>query len=104
MVQSLVEYVNDEDPILRGKAVSYLAAVIRVLSPKYLSRQQIQVLTTFFCDRIEDGGAVAGLDTLQGLDRFNKELAVELAQAYVFPAWFFVAAEHAQLKGLLLIQ
>ncbi|KAJ5625524.1 hypothetical protein N7510_001833 [Penicillium lagena] len=81
VVQSLVEYVNDEDPILRGKAVSYLAAVIRVLSPKYLTRQQIQVLTTFFCDRIEDGGAVAGLDTLQGLDRFNKELAVEDLQS-----------------------
>lgn len=104
MVQSLVEYVNDDDPILRGKAVSYLASVIRVLSPKYLSRQQIQVLTTFFCDRIEDGGAVAGLDTLQGLDRFNKELAVEVAQAYVFSACFFVAVEHAQSKGLLLIE
>ncbi|KAJ5124909.1 uncharacterized protein N7515_008734 [Penicillium bovifimosum] len=80
-VQSLGEYINDEDPILRGKAVSYLTAVIQALSPKYLTRQQIQVLTTFFCDRIEDGGAVAGLRTLQGLDRFNKFLATEVAQA-----------------------
>lgn len=82
-VQSLGEYINDEDPILRGKAVSYLTAVIQALSPKYLSRQQIQVLTTFFCDRIEDGGAVAGLETLQGLDRFNRLLASQVAQAYV---------------------
>ncbi|KAF4228180.1 hypothetical protein CNMCM6805_002298 [Aspergillus fumigatiaffinis] len=81
VVQSLGEYINDEDPILRGKAVSYLTAVIRALPPKYLSRQQIQVLTTFFCDRIEDGGAVAGLDTLQKLDRFNDALAEEVAQA-----------------------
>ncbi|RHZ57804.1 MET18/MMS19 family protein [Aspergillus thermomutatus] len=81
VVQSLGEYINDEDPILRGKAVSYLTAVIRALPPKYLSRQQIQVLTTFFCDRIEDGGAVAGLDTLQKLDRFNHALAEEVAQA-----------------------
>ncbi|KAJ5781146.1 hypothetical protein N7457_006306 [Penicillium paradoxum] len=80
-VQSLGEYINDEDPILRGKAVSYLTAVIQALSPKYLSRQQIQVLTSFFCDRIEDGGAVAGLQVLQGLDRFNKFLATEVAQA-----------------------
>ncbi|KAJ5566520.1 hypothetical protein N7535_008158 [Penicillium sp. DV-2018c] len=80
-VQSLGEYINDEDPILRGKAVSYLTAVIQALSPKYLTRQQIQVLTTFFCDRIEDGGAVAGLRTLQSLDRFNKFLATEVAQA-----------------------
>ncbi|KAF5866009.1 hypothetical protein ETB97_001085 [Aspergillus alliaceus] len=81
VVQSLGEYINDEDPILRGKAVSYLTAVIKALPPKFLSRQQIQVLTTFFCDRIQDGGAVAGLDTLQKLDRFNKALAEEVAQA-----------------------
>lgn len=83
LVQQLGEYINDEDPILRGKAVSFLTSVIKALSPKYLSRQQIQVLTTFFCDRIEDGGAIAGLDTLQRLDRFTKELATETAQAYV---------------------
>jgi DNA repair/transcription protein MET18/MMS19 len=81
VVQSLGEYINDEDPILRGKAVSYLTAVIKALPPKFLSRQQIQVLTAFFCDRIQDGGAVAGLDTLQKLDRFNKQLAEEVAQA-----------------------
>ncbi|PYH72252.1 MET18/MMS19 family protein [Aspergillus vadensis CBS 113365] len=81
VVQSLGEYINDEDPILRGKAVSYLTAVIRALPPKFLSRQQIQVLTTFFCERIEDGGAVPGLETLQKLDRFNKALAEEVARA-----------------------
>lgn len=83
LVQQLGEYINDEDPILRGKAVSYLTSVIKALSPRFLSRQQIQVLTTFFCDRIEDGGAVAGLETLQALDRFTKEMAAETAQAYV---------------------
>lgn len=85
IVQQLGEYINDEDPILRGKAVSFLTSVIKALSPRFLSRQQIQVLTTFFCDRIEDGGAVAGLETLQALDRFTKEMAVETAQAYVPP-------------------
>jgi DNA repair/transcription protein MET18/MMS19 len=83
IVQQLGEYINDEDPILRGKAVSFLTSVIKSLPPRYLSRQQIQVLTTFFRDRIEDGGAVAGLDTLQRLDRFTKELAAETAQSYV---------------------
>ncbi|KAH8692191.1 putative DNA repair/transcription protein [Talaromyces proteolyticus] len=81
VVQSLGEYVNEEDAILRGKAVSYLAAVVKELSPKFLSRQQIQVLTTFFCDRIEDGGSVTGLDTLQKLDRFSKELTQDTARA-----------------------
>ncbi|KAL4902630.1 hypothetical protein BDW74DRAFT_180732 [Aspergillus multicolor] len=81
IVQSLGEYVNDEDPLLRGKAVSYLSAVIKALPPKFLTRQQVQVLTTFFCDRIEDAGAVAGLETLQKLDRFTKDMAEELAIA-----------------------
>lgn len=81
VVQSLGEYINDEDPILRGKAVSYLTAVIKALPTRFLSRQQIQVLTTFFCDRIEDGGAVAGLETLQKLERFHRELAEEVAGA-----------------------
>ncbi|CRG91648.1 MMS19 nucleotide excision repair protein homolog [Talaromyces islandicus] len=81
VVQSLGEYVNDDDAILRGKAVSYLAAVIKALPPKHLSRQQVQVLTTFFGDRIQDGGAVTGLDTLQKSERFGKELAQETARA-----------------------
>ncbi|KAJ5290987.1 hypothetical protein N7478_000238 [Penicillium angulare] len=81
IVQQLGEYINDEDPILRGKAISFLTAVIKALSPRFLTRQQIQVLTTFFSDRIEDGGAVAGLMNLQALDRFTKDLAVEIAQA-----------------------
>lgn len=83
IVQQLGEYINDEDPVIRGKAVSFLTAVIKALPPRFLSRQQIQVLTTFFGDRIEDGGAVTGLEHLQGLDRFSNELATETAQAYV---------------------
>lgn len=81
IVQSLGEYINDEDPLLRGKAVSYLTAVIKSLPAKFLTRQQVQVLTTFFCDRIEDGGAIAGLETLQKSDRFTKSMAAELAMA-----------------------
>ncbi|KAG5301025.1 DNA repair/transcription protein [Histoplasma ohiense] len=74
LVQSLGEYINDENPAIRGKVVSYLTAVIKALSPNFLSRQQIQALTDFYCDRIEDGGAIAGLDRLQGLDRFTEDM------------------------------
>lgn len=81
VVQSLGEYISDEDPILRGKAVSYLAAVIKSLSPKFLSRQQVEVLTTFFCDRIQDGGAITGLITLQKLDRFSRDMAQATSRA-----------------------
>ncbi|PGH26805.1 hypothetical protein AJ80_01571 [Polytolypa hystricis UAMH7299] len=75
VVQSLGEYITDEDATIRGKAVSYLTAVIKALPNRFLSRQQIYVLTSFYCDRIEDGGAIAGLDRLQSLERFNNEMA-----------------------------
>ncbi|QSS65751.1 DNA repair/transcription protein [Histoplasma capsulatum] len=82
LVQSLGEYINDENPAIRGKVVSYLTAVIKALSPNFLSRQQIQALTDFYCDRIEDGGAIAGLDRLQGLDRFTKDMTERVIRSY----------------------
>ena len=76
IVQSLGEYINDEDATIRSKAVHYLSIVIGDLSPTFLSRQQIQVLCQFLCDRIEDDGAVGGLGKLQNLRRFNEEMAI----------------------------
>lgn len=82
VVQSLGEYINDDDAKIRGSAVSYLTAVLSALNPKFLSRQQIQVLCQFYCDRIEDGpGALDGLIKLQGLDRFNNEMVQLIARA-----------------------
>ena len=75
-VQSLGEYINDEDATIRARVIDYLSQIIGQLSPTFLSRQQIQVLCTFLCDRIEDGGAIEGLRKLQVLERFNKDLAV----------------------------
>ena len=74
VVHSLGDYINDEDATIRARAVDYLSQVIGQLSPTFLSRQQVQVLCQFLCDRIEDGGAIGGLRNLQGLDRFNKDM------------------------------
>lgn len=81
LVQSLGEYINDEDEKIRARAVSYLVAVISFLPPKYLSRQQILVLCQFLCARIEDGGAIDGLSRLQGLDRFTADMAQTVVRA-----------------------
>ncbi|MCJ1386511.1 hypothetical protein MMC17_009637 [Xylographa soralifera] len=81
VVQSLGEYIIDEDAKIRSKVVTFLSQVIGALSPTFLSRQQIQVLCQFLCDRIEDGGAVAGLTKLQELERFNKDMAVLILRA-----------------------
>lgn len=75
IVQSLGQYINDEDSIIRSKAVTYLSQVIEKLPSAVLTRQQVQVLCQFLCDRIEDGGAIMGLRKLQSLGRFNREMA-----------------------------
>lgn len=75
VVESLGEFINNEDATIRSRAVTYLSQVIDALASSYLSRQQVLVLCEFLCDRIEDGGAVEGLRKLQGTTRFNKEMA-----------------------------
>lgn len=81
VVKALGEYITDEDEKIRSRAVNYLTAIIQTLPPTYLNRQQIQVLNTFLSSRIEDGGAIDGLSRLQGLSRYTKEMAQELAQS-----------------------
>ncbi|KAL9022625.1 MAG: hypothetical protein Q9185_000203 [Variospora sp. 1 TL-2023] len=76
VVESLGEYINDEDSSIRSKAVTYLSQVISALPDATLSRQQVQVLCQFLCDRIEDGGALGGLRKLQSLGRFTQEMAI----------------------------
>lgn len=75
IVQSLGEYINDEDATVRAKAVQYLSSVIGAVPSNFLTIQQVQVLCQFLCDRIEDGGAVGGLRKLSSLRRFNREMA-----------------------------
>lgn len=75
IVESLGEYINDEALAIRSKAVQFLSGVIGELPPPFLSRPQVNVLCQFYCDRIDGGGAVEGLKTLQGMTRFNQEMA-----------------------------
>lgn len=81
VVQSLGEYINDEEEKIRARAVSYLTAVISALAPTFLSRQQVQVLCEFLCARIEDGGAVEGLSKLQASSKFTKDMAQKVMKA-----------------------
>ncbi|KPI45325.1 DNA repair/transcription protein mms19 [Cyphellophora attinorum] len=83
VVQSLGEYINDEDAKIRTRAVSYLTAIISSLPRAFLSRQQIDVLCDFLCARIEDGGALEGLSKLQSLDRFNDTMAQTVVKAVI---------------------
>ncbi|KAI9782111.1 MAG: hypothetical protein M1839_005457 [Geoglossum umbratile] len=83
LVQSLGEYLTDDDTTVRAKAVAYLTAVLGALSPKSLTRQQITVIRQFLCDRIEDESGLKetaqGLVALQRMSRFSGDDAVQVA-------------------------
>lgn len=76
VVQSLGEYITNEDSTIRSKTIQYLSQIIGEVPQSILSRQQVQVLCQFMCDRIEDGGAIEGLCNLQGFGKFDKTMAV----------------------------
>ncbi|KAI9845458.1 MAG: hypothetical protein M1838_001720 [Thelocarpon superellum] len=85
VVQSLGDYLTDDDATIRAKAVAYFAAVLGALEPRFLTRQQIAVTVQFFCDRIHDASglreAAEGLAAVQRYDRFSGENAVQVATA-----------------------
>ncbi|KAI9781234.1 MAG: hypothetical protein M1835_004338 [Candelina submexicana] len=86
LVQSLGEYLTEDDITIRANAIAFLAATLAALPPKFLSRQQTQVLCTFFCDRLADEGgglksAARGLLELQRSGRFDQVAAVQTATA-----------------------
>ncbi|KAL9101550.1 MAG: hypothetical protein Q9163_003205 [Psora crenata] len=76
VVQSLGEYINQEDATKRAGAVQYLSHIMGCLPPNFLSRQQVRLLCQFLCDRIEDGGALQGLKNLETMGRYNQEMAI----------------------------
>ncbi|KAL8691527.1 MAG: hypothetical protein Q9218_003270 [Villophora microphyllina] len=96
VVESLGEYINDEDATIRSKAVTYLSHVIIALSESTLSRHQIQVLCQFLCDRVGDGGALLGLKRLQCLRRFNGEMATMTLRALLEQFQDLMIRPHSQ--------
>ncbi|KAL8663798.1 MAG: hypothetical protein Q9202_003612 [Teloschistes flavicans] len=101
VVQSLGEYINDEDAAIRSKAVTYLSHVIASLPETALSRHQIQVLCQFLCDRVGDGGAILGLMKLQCLRRFNGEMATMTLRALLEHFQDLMIRPHSQRLQIL---
>ncbi|KAL8712431.1 MAG: hypothetical protein Q9220_003279 [cf. Caloplaca sp. 1 TL-2023] len=101
IVQSLGDFINDEDPAIRSKAVTYLSHVIEALPDATLSRQHVQVLCQFLCDRIEDSGAMMGLTKLQSMGRFTKEMAITTLRALLEHFQDFMLRPHTQRLQIL---
>ncbi|PWW78340.1 ARM repeat-containing protein [Tuber magnatum] len=85
LVQSLGDYLTDDDKTTRAKAIGYLSSVLGYLDPKTLSRQQVAVIAQFLCDRLEDETGLKetsqGLFALQKSSRFGKEEAILVSSA-----------------------
>jgi len=60
--------------------------VLDSLPAKTLNRQEVGVMTTFYCDRMEDEVStkenLEGLTTLQGMPGFSDEEVANVCDAY----------------------
>ena len=87
VVQSLGEYLTDDDTTVRAGAIGYFAAVVGELGPKSLSRQHLPVITQFLCDRLEDETGLkevaSGLISLTAMHYFDSDQATKVATALI---------------------
>ncbi|KAF2147688.1 ARM repeat-containing protein [Myriangium duriaei CBS 260.36] len=74
LVESVGEYINNEDATLRSHSLAYLADVLDSLSLKVLSLQQRLLLTEFILSRIRDDneGVASCAKALMALERMGK--------------------------------
>ncbi|KAF7308252.1 ARM repeat-containing protein [Mycena chlorophos] len=65
VVKALGQYLTSEDDNLRTKGVEFLSTVIVKCPPNALNRQSVKVLSTFFCDKLDDTETI--VPALKGL-------------------------------------
>lgn len=80
-------------------ALGCLSGVIASFPPKTLNLQEVDVMTTFYCDRLEDETStkenIMGLTALQNMSGFGEEEVTRVCNAYHSPLislmWEFVS-------------
>ncbi|KAF7307504.1 ARM repeat-containing protein [Mycena indigotica] len=65
VVKALGQYLTSEDDTLRTKGVEFLSTVIVKCPPTALNPQSVKVLSTFFCDKLDDTETI--IPALKGL-------------------------------------
>jgi Dos2-interacting transcription regulator of RNA-Pol-II len=67
-------------------ALGCLSGVIASFSPRTLNIQEVDVMTAFYCDRLEDEVStkenIAGLSALQDMPGFGAEEVTKVCEAY----------------------
>jgi hypothetical protein len=67
-------------------ALGCLSGVIASCPPRTMNIQEVDVITTFYCDRLEDEVStkenIAGLAALQAMSGFGEEEVIKVCDAY----------------------
>ena len=75
-------------------AMGCLSGVLASLPPKTMNMQEVDVLTTFYCDRMEDEIAtteiIDGISTLQRMSGFSDEEVAKVCDAYLPPLLWLI--------------
>ncbi|KAH7335417.1 ARM repeat-containing protein [Rhizoctonia solani] len=96
IVKALGEYLTNEDGGIREKGIKLLSNTISQCQSERISKQSTRVLTTFYCEKIQDADTVIpaldGLLTLASLPTFGANEAKDTAQSIV---------KHISMKSLV---
>jgi hypothetical protein len=82
-------------------ALGCLSGVIASFPPRTLNIQEIDVMTAFYCDRLEDETStmenIAGLSALQQFSGFGEEEVTQVCAAYLSPFTFGLIVDYLMM-------
>ncbi|CDZ97248.1 DNA repair/transcription protein Mms19 [Phaffia rhodozyma] len=85
VVKALGEYLTSPNEELRVRALGLLSGTLSKLSPAKINRQSTRVLSSFYCDKLEDlyviSPALQGLCVLSSLPTFGSGETVQVCEA-----------------------
>ncbi|KAF1986114.1 hypothetical protein K402DRAFT_446653 [Aulographum hederae CBS 113979] len=88
LIESLGEYLNNEEPKTRARTMSYLSDVLAATPPKTLSRQHRTLLSDFILSRIADeregiGSCASGLLALEERGQWTQDQASAIITTFI---------------------
>ncbi|KIW07731.1 uncharacterized protein PV09_01661 [Verruconis gallopava] len=83
LIESIGEYLNNDDAAIRAKTLSYLAEILQFMPPKVLSVQQRNLLSEFILSRISNdassiGSCAKALLALEELGRWDQDMVAKV--------------------------
>ena len=88
LIESIGEYINNEDATLRSNSLAYLADVLSAVPPRVLTLQQRSLLCDFVLSRMQDdsegiGSCARALMALEERGKWDQDTASKIFTTYV---------------------